>query len=73
MAANGQSFEIILYTAAHSREELLIAVSEVLSSPTTKWRVMMAGNGDVKVPTLVTADSVTQEDLTTAIKALKKP
>lgn len=65
-------FEILLYTATHSREELLTAISDVLNNPSTKWRVMMAGRTDVKVPTLVREDETTMEDLTAAIAALKK-
>ena len=67
------SFEILLYTATHSREKLLEAISEVLNNPATKWRVMMAGRGDVKVPTLVCKDEVEMEDLKAAIAALSTP
>lgn len=71
MAANEQSFEIVLYTQSHSKEELINAVSEVLKG-STKWRVMMAGRSETKVPTLVCQDETTMEDLAAAIAALKK-
>ena len=65
-------FDILLYTATHSREELLRAISDVLNNPSTKWRVMMAGRSNVKVPTLVCEDQTTMEDLKEAIASLKK-
>lgn len=64
-------FDILLYTATHSREELLSAIAEVLNNSSTKWRVMMAGHTDTKVPTLVKEDETTMEDLSAAIAALK--
>ena len=66
------SFEILLYTATHSREELLSAIAEVLNNSSTKWRVMMSGRSSVKVPTLVCEDETTMEDLQEAIASLKK-
>jgi len=66
------SFEIILYTATHDKNSLLTAINEVLTSQSTKWRVMMAGRGHVKVPTLVMEDETNMEDLKAAIAALKK-
>ena len=66
------SFEILLYTATHDKDTLLSAINDVLTNPSTKWRVMMAGRGQVKVPTLVCQDETTMEDLKAAIAALKK-